>query len=663
MDSQMITESQLNSQIKNTEKGEQNKPNEIIQTIINQERDTSLISKNSSICHICQKEIPVNYIQTFSCNHLICIPCISKLILRQNFNFFVNKFHEKDNINATINCICNKGNFSLNYILMQRKMNEAMIYNKNKEIICEKHYQNVMKYCLNCNEEICNKCIEEHNREIKRNKKIEKHNFINIEEFNKNKNYFPKEKINDIEEAILNTKKKIDEFSIDEQNILINEIDKIINNLNEIKNNYINSFNEKKNFINKILDFLYSTYKLFFKECDYNIEEISAKNYRLIETISNSFQNIEFIPKSSLYCDKMLKELEKIASEKSLLDFEYNIKFKYKNFSKNNQLLTGHKNSINCITVFKDKYIASGSSDHTINIYDASSNDLTLKPIKKLSFHVDAVDSIVNIDKGNFIVSSGRDDKLCIWNTKEILDNKDINVINSDSLYSNEYKENKKILPKKYIFTESVEVYNLCPLSTGDIIILGRDGTIKLVDKNLKKIKNIFTINYGPVLSLDEFEENIIITGGANSHLKLYDIIKKRCLCKYIFDNSYEYKINCVIKLKKEKNIFLTGGNDKVIRILKYEKKNKYMELNINDFDKLVGHEGDIYCLLELLDGRIASGSADFNIKIWDLNNKICLQTLDGHRNPIICLAQLNDGRLISGSTDEYIYLWKISCS
>ena len=72
---------------------------------------------------------------------------------------------------------------------------------------------------------------------------------------------------------------------------------------------------------------------------------------------------------------------------------------------------------------------------------------------------------------------------------------------------------------------------------------------------------------------------------------------------------------------------------------------------------KLDGHEGEIFCLIELLDGRIASGSSDWSIKIWDVKNKICVQTLIG-QNVILSLAQLNDGRLISGCADKSIYLW-----
>ena len=56
--------------------------------------------------------------------------------------------------------------------------------------------------------------------------------------------------------------------------------------------------------------------------------------------------------------------------------------------------------------------------------------------------------------------------------------------------------------------------------------------------------------------------------------------------------------------------------------------------------------------------GRIASGSADWTVKIWDLKNKTCLQTLLGQKNSILSLGQLNNGKLISGSEDRSIYIW-----
>lgn len=67
-----------------------------------------------------------------------------------------------------------------------------------------------------------------------------------------------------------------------------------------------------------------------------------------------------------------------------------------------------------------------------------------------------------------------------------------------------------------------------------------------------------------------------------------------------------------------------------------------------------------IYALLILQDGRLATGSDDFPIKIFNLENLNCELTLKGHMDGIICLAQLENGRLVSCSKDETIKIWKI---
>ena len=614
-----------------------------------------IIKNNHTICYICQKEVSVEYCKTFSCDHLICIPCISKLIIRENFDFLINKYSEKDNLRVNFNCFCGQGNISLDYQLMHRELNEAISINKSKEIKCHKHFEIATNYCFNCSKEICNKCIEDHNKEYKKNKKLIKHRIIKIEECEKNNNNISKSTFTEIETNITNSKNKIIDFLANEEQILNNEIDKLINKLENIKTDYKNSINQKIEFINKLLDFFLSTYKIYYKENESDLSEISMKNYKLIESISNSFNKIDFVPKAQNFSQKLNEELEKFIKEsKSSLEFDYTFDFNYKTYFTHQELL-GHKNSINCLCSFQNKYIASGSSDKTINIYDCSSNNTKIIPIKKLSFHVDSIDSIISLDNGNYLLSSGRDDKLCLWDVKEILENYDPNKdITLESSFFEQISENKKIYPKKYVFSESISVYCLCPLSNNKIAFAGRDETIKIVDENLKHIDTILTNEKGPILSLDEFDKDIIISGGMDSLVKLYDISKKKCVCldKYI---GHRGQVNCVIKLKVNNNMFCSAGKDGCIRLLTYDmtKEKKRIELN----GKLEGHEGEIYCLIELLDGRIASGSSDWSIKIWDVKNKICVQTLIGP-NVILSLTQLNDGKLISGCADNSIYLW-----
>lgn len=48
-------------------------------------------------------------------------------------------------------------------------------------------------------------------------------------------------------------------------------------------------------------------------------------------------------------------------------------------------------------------------------------------------------------------------------------------------------------------------------------------------------------------------------------------------------------------------------------------------------------------CLIQLGDQRLASGSLDYTIKLWDLDTNECEVTLCGHTNAVICLFQLTD--------------------
>ncbi|KAL2916567.1 hypothetical protein HK105_204000 [Polyrhizophydium stewartii] len=76
---------------------------------------------------------------------------------------------------------------------------------------------------------------------------------------------------------------------------------------------------------------------------------------------------------------------------------------------------------------------------------------------------------------------------------------------------------------------------------------------------------------------------------------------------------------------------------------------------------EMKGHKGDIYCLV-LLDGgaRLASGSSDQTIKIWNTRGGQCVTTLKGHSQAVTCLKHAG-GCLFSGSLDRTIRRWDVA--
>ena len=58
--------------------------------------------------------------------------------------------------------------------------------------------------------------------------------------------------------------------------------------------------------------------------------------------------------------------------------------------------------------------------------------------------------------------------------------------------------------------------------------------------------------------------------------------------------------------------------------------------------------------------GRLASGSVDMTIKVWDVAAARSVATLQGHEETVLSLAVLEGGRLASGSSDKTIKIWEL---
>lgn len=72
-------------------------------------------------------------------------------------------------------------------------------------------------------------------------------------------------------------------------------------------------------------------------------------------------------------------------------------------------------------------------------------------------------------------------------------------------------------------------------------------------------------------------------------------------------------------------------------------------------------HSGRVFTLMQLSDGRIASGSNDETIKIWNVSTGECEKTFTGHDNDGFPLIQLSDRRIASGCNNKTINIWNVN--
>jgi WD40 repeat protein len=65
-----------------------------------------------------------------------------------------------------------------------------------------------------------------------------------------------------------------------------------------------------------------------------------------------------------------------------------------------------------------------------------------------------------------------------------------------------------------------------------------------------------------------------------------------------------------------------------------------------------------VWALVGCARGKLASGSCDSTIKIWDVATGQCERTLQDHNSCMGALAACAGGKLASGSDDKTIKVW-----
>lgn len=122
------------------------------------------------------------------------------------------------------------------------------------------------------------------------------------------------------------------------------------------------------------------------------------------------------------------------------------------------------------------------------------------------------------------------------------------------------------------------------------------------------------------------------------------------------------YGISCIVSLPDGK--LATGSCDHTIHIWQIE-ITKYQRLQkgqIRNVPLLIlkGHTDEIVSVVVLPNGDLASGSYDETIRVWDPTNGECKQLMKGDSGPIWSLQVLHNGDLASGSNSHIIRVWNI---
>eukprot|EP01102_Stenamoeba_stenopodia_P000641 TRINITY_DN1060_c0_g1_i14.p1 TRINITY_DN1060_c0_g1~~TRINITY_DN1060_c0_g1_i14.p1 ORF type:complete len:932 (+),score=310.40 TRINITY_DN1060_c0_g1_i14:270-3065(+) len=144
---------------------------------------------------------------------------------------------------------------------------------------------------------------------------------------------------------------------------------------------------------------------------------------------------------------------------------------------------------------------------------------------------------------------------------------------------------------------------------------------------------------------LQELQDGSFITCSLDKTLKVWS--RKGQL---LFSFSHSTMILQVVEMRDEQIMF---GDD--------EGKVHVLDRQTNSVDSISSdsHQDGVARMVRLSNDHIATGSHDKAIKIWNVQDKSCCQTLRSHTNSVWAITETKDGSLVSGSNDKTVKIWK----
>ncbi|RXM36983.1 p21-activated protein kinase-interacting protein 1-like [Acipenser ruthenus] len=250
----------------------------------------------------------------------------------------------------------------------------------------------------------------------------------------------------------------------------------------------------------------------------------------------------------------MAQQLELIAGCYEQIVFGYRVQTGEKKWTSDADFSHhAHTASLSAVAV-NDRYIATGSKDETIQLYDIK------KRVEYGSLlHHDGTISCLEFYGKTHLLSGGEDGLICVWSTKKweclksFRAHKTWNLIDGRSAFIKNIKQNAHIVMwsptgERYVVVvnEKMDIYNL---ETATVT-----GTIS----NKKRISSIRFIT-----------NTIVVVAGDEETVRLYDTDSLKCLCEF---KAHENRVKAIYSITVgETLVLVTASSDGYIKMWKLD--------------------------------------------------------------------------------------------
>ena len=305
--------------------------------------------------------------------------------------------------------------------------------------------------------------------------------------------------------------------------------------------------------------------------------------------------------------------------------------------------LEGHTHLVGDVALTPDgRYAVSASNDRTLKVWD-----LNVQETSSLKGHNQLVSQISLAPDGKRAISGSWDGSAKVWDLRR-----------------GEELATLTVEIDEHLIRELPAAKNVCEvafLPDGYRALLApRDGTVRVWD--LKRGEERFAFRSGLVTKLSvALKGRWVVTSAYQGKMVLWDLDLYQARELAVLQSRSD-DISVALFVLSGKRL-LTASRDKTLVLWNLERfaSQSLIRWRRRIRTCLTGHKGRVRAVAITKDGRYAvSGSEDTTLRIWDLERKKHVATLEGHLLPVTAVSVGRTGELaVSGAVDGSLMLWR----